>query len=218
MVVSGFNDILILNKDGRWCLHSWHSDKLVMDCVAVSVGLVPPINVSIITLFICSYSQAYLPKVKSLLDRSELHYYIHFLKIFVGCHWWPLWCGLSFGRPRWNYALQRDEEAIWQLYLHSSQKWHLQVLLQQWILHVHSQNSLLWLPGRWRPSTLSQWEQSHCPHPGKLCVVGMLCYCLCRTVTALFRQLPKFHKHFSWQSKAECFCIHILLCQTHFYF
>ena len=89
---------------------------------------------------------------------------------FIGCDRWPLWCGLSFGGPRWNHSLQGDEEAIWQLYLHSSQERHLQVLFQQRVLHLHTQDSLLWLSGWGWPSTLPQWEQSHCSYPGKLCV------------------------------------------------
>lgn len=127
------------------------------------------INASIHPIFIAPLSE-----VKELRLFSVcvvlLHQYIDALCVFLGCHWWPLWCRLSFGGPRWNYSLQGDEEAIRQLYLHSCQKWHLQVLLQQWVLNLHAQNGLLWLPGwRW-PSTLSQWEQSHCSHPGKLTV------------------------------------------------
>lgn len=89
-----------------------------------------------------------------------------FSSAFPGCNWWPLWRGLSFGGPGWRNALQGNEKAVRQFYLHSIQERDVQVLLQQWVLHLHAQDRLLWLPGRWRPSALPQREQSHRSYSG----------------------------------------------------
>lgn len=99
------------------------------------------------------------------LISYKLFVHIYFL-FCSGCHWGPLRCWLSSRGSGWYSSVQRNEEAVWQFHVYCCKKWNVQVLLQQWILHLHTQDCLLWLSSRWWSSTLPQRKPSESTNSG----------------------------------------------------